>query len=608
MNIKVQCSGLAVLLIITYFYMKSKRLGIRTQRMFQYLLISAVFCDAMDILSIFAIVNKENIPGFFCDIMCKTYLISLVLTTTCSQIYLLADIFPNTKKFKEKALIAGFLAIIAAAFIMLLPIGYHYDADAGVIYTLGPSVLSTYFFCIFMIIKLFIHMWLGRKRNNKRRREAIMLWVFIWISAALIQFFNNQFLLVSFSGALGTIIVYLMLENPEANLDRQTGLFNQNAMLQYLSGYYADRTPFSIISIVLKDRDVEQELIISNAMVFRSSVDELMLVYPNKKAAKTLERILENISEWQKEKIRMWICVPDASVASNVEMLTELIGRARHNSHDRASSQIIYVDEVFAREIERIKDTEILIQDAIAHENVEVFYQPIYSTREHRFVSAEALVRIRDEEQKMVPPGEFIPVAEENGMIIELGKVVFEKVCQLLSKHNPKELGIYYIEVNLSVVQGADVNLATDLLEIMDRYGVDPSWINLEITESASIREKKQMLESMRILRDVGMHFSLDDFGTGQSNLNYIAEMPVDIVKFDREMTQSYFQSEKSKYIMDAAMQMIHGMELDIVSEGIETKEQYDIMENLGIKYIQGYYFSKPLPEKEFISKMVLEE
>lgn len=608
MNIKVQCSGLAVLLIITYFYMKSKRLGIRTQKMFQYLLISAVFCDAMDILSIFAIVNYENIPGFFCEIVCKTYLISLVLAVTCSQIYLLADIFPNTKKFREKAYITGGLAIFAAVLIMFLPIGYHYDADTGIIYTLGPSVMSTYAICIFMIVKLFVHMWLGRARTNKRRREAIMLWVAIWLCAALIQFFNNQYLLVSFSGALGTIIIYLMLENPEANIDRQTGLFNQNAMLQYMSWYYADHTPFSIINVVLKNRDVEKELIRGEAMVFRSSVDELMLIYPNKRAGKILERILENISEWEKEKIRMWICVPDALVANNVEMLTELIGRARHNNQERMSNQVIYVDEVFAREIERVKDTEILIQDAIAHENVEVFYQPIYSTREHRFVSAEALVRIRDEEQKMVPPGEFIPVAEENGMIIELGKVVFEKVCRLLSKHNPRELGIYYIEVNLSVVQGADENLATDLLEIMERYDVDPSWINLEITESASIRGKQQMLESMRVLREAGMHFSLDDFGTGQSNLNYIAEMPVDIVKFDREMTQSYFQSEKSKYIMDAAMQMIHGMDLDIVSEGIETKEQYDVMENLGIRYIQGYYFSKPLPEKEFIRKMALEE
>ena len=136
---------------------------------------------------------------------------------------------------------------------------------------------------------------------------------------------------------------------------------------------------------------------------------------------------------------------------------------------------------------------------------------------------------------------------------------------------------------------------------VMEKYQVKPSQINLEITESASVSEKMILQENMRKLMDYGVKFSLDDFGTGQSNLNYIVEMPVDIVKFDRNMIVSYFENGKAKYVMDAAMHMIHGMELQIVSEGIETREQFDTMKDLGISYIQGYYFSKPLPESEFL-------
>ena len=135
----------------------------------------------------------------------------------------------------------------------------------------------------------------------------------------------------------------------------------------------------------------------------------------------------------------------------------------------------------------------------------------------------------------------------------------------------------------------------------MKKYDIDPNYINLEITETASLNEKRTLLTNMKALREFGVSFSLDDFGTGHSNLNYIVEMPVDIVKFDRDMIQSYFHSEKAKYVMDAAMHMIQGMQLQIVSEGIETKEQYRVMEKLGISYIQGYYFSKPLPEREFL-------
>ena len=115
---------------------------------------------------------------------------------------------------------------------------------------------------------------------------------------------------------------------------------------------------------------------------------------------------------------------------------------------------------------------------------------------------------------------------------------------------------------------------------------------------------KKTLLGNMQRLMEYGVHFSLDDFGTGQSNLNYIVDMPVDIVKFDREMSQAFFRDEKAQYVMNAAMQMIHGMQLKIVSEGIEEEEQYRKMAQLGIDYIQGYYFSKPLPETEFVDFM----
>ena len=125
--------------------------------------------------------------------------------------------------------------------------------------------------------------------------------------------------------------------------------------------------------------------------------------------------------------------------------------------------------------------------------------------------------------------------------------------------------------------------------------------INLEITETATLASKKKLIANMIALRNYGVGFSLDDFGTGQSNLNYIVDMPVDIVKFDKEMTTAYFESTKAKYVMDAAMHMIHGMKLDIVSEGVETAEQLDTMEELGIQYIQGYYFSKPLSQNEYL-------
>ena len=180
--------------------------------------------------------------------------------------------------------------------------------------------------------------------------------------------------------------------------------------------------------------------------------------------------------------------------------------------------------------------------------------------------------------------------------------MVFKKVCQFITSKYPENYGLKYIEVNLSTIQASYEFLADSFIEIMEWYNVDPSMINLEITESGSIYEKKLLLDNMNKLIDYGVNFSLDDFGTGNSNLNYVVDMPVELVKFDRDMIVSYFENGKAKYVMEAAMHMIHGLQLKIVSEGIETKEMLETMEKLGISYIQGFYFSRPIPEDDFIS------
>jgi len=240
--------------------------------------------------------------------------------------------------------------------------------------------------------------------------------------------------------------------------------------------------------------------------------------------------------------------------------------------------------------------------NAIKEDRIEVFYQPIYSTKQHRFVSAEALARIRNEDGSILPPGRFIPVAEKNGLISRIGESVFEKTCAFIKENQLRErYGIEYVEVNLSVRQCEDPWLAETYIGIMEKYQVEPSCICLEITESAAIRIKETLLENMQVLMDYGVKFALDDFGNGESNLNYIVDMPVSIVKFDRDMSQAYFANQKARFVMEAAMHMIHDMKLEIVSEGVETQEQARAIEALGIEYIQGYYFSRPLPGEEFL-------
>ncbi|MBP5266164.1 MAG: EAL domain-containing protein, partial [Lachnospiraceae bacterium] len=211
------------------------------------------------------------------------------------------------------------------------------------------------------------------------------------------------------------------------------------------------------------------------------------------------------------------------------------------------------------------------------------------------------LARIRNRDGSLMMPGAFIPVAETSDQIIHIGQRVFAKVCEFLANHDMDKVGIDYVEVNLSVQQCQRKTLAEEYIAIMEKYHVDPRRINLEITESGSVRHRKNLIANMKTLIEYGVRFSLDDFGTGESNLDYIMNMPVDIVKFDRTLTQAYFSSARTKYVIDTVIEMIRGLDLEIVSEGVETQEQYHTMIEKDIDYIQGYYFAKPMPADEFL-------
>ncbi len=407
----------------------------------------------------------------------------------------------------------------------------------------------------------------------------------LWIGAVAIQGFHNELLLVGFAGCVGVMVLYIKLENPETNLERKTGLFNQNALILYTQQLYSRKREFSVIFVLLErelgkvgESETEDDMRLVNylseipkAKVFKKSQEELVIIMDDKEYT---EKWTYKIKDYFEEYFLYptIFLIPDAQQMKNQDDLLYLIRYVRENYKEVSGERFNIIGDDIISTMYRERTVTRQILQAIEEDRVEVFYQPIYSTREQRFTSAEALMRIRDEEGKIMSPGMFIEVAEKNGMIRKLGEIVFDKVCHFIKEHRLEQYGMEYIEVNLSVVQCADENLADTYIQIMQKHNINPAMINLEITESASLSAKKILLDNMMCLINYGVKFALDDFGTGQSNLNYIVDMPVEIVKFDRYMTNAYFENKKAKYVMNAAMHMIHGMELQIVSEGIERR------------------------------------
>ncbi len=621
MNIQAQVCGIILLVIMFLFYRRYESLRLGTQIAFQVLMVGMMLCVFFDMLSIWAIVRLLLDHRQVVIVICKTYLMSIVLVTLLGFLYECADVYGGQKKFLRIAAIGCGAFLIESIVIACLPIGIY--KMGRVVYTAGPSVFSTYMFAGSFLISNVIFTVRKRKQGNPRRSQVILFWMGLWTAAAVTQFLNNELLLVGYAGALGVLVIFFRLENPEYLTDRVTGLFNQDALLLYAQKLYNGERNFSVLSIWWNlgvsqaDEEAKEQAVMAafarrlpkfeSTRIFKMGDDEVWMIFEELECAESNVEKAKSYMEYGRRELGgmaqvEYTYMADTSLVNDYQEMVHLMQYARWKSRDHSASNFKRVDSAFVEQMRQEKIMEQMLEEAMKEDRIEVFYQPIYSTREKRFVSAEALVRMRDREGKLVPPGAFISVAEANGKILPLGEIVFDKVCHFFTKESLEQYGLHYIEVNLSVVQCGYPGLADDYIGIMERYQINPKYINLEITESASMAAKKTLLENMRRLMEYGVYFSLDDFGTGQSNLNYIVDMPVNIVKFDREMSQAFFRDEKAKYVMNAAMQMIHGMKLKIVSEGIETEDQYLAMEELAIDYIQGYYFSKPLPETEFLA------
>ena len=236
---------------------------------------------------------------------------------------------------------------------------------------------------------------------------------------------------------------------------------------------------------------------------------------------------------------------------------------------------------------------------ALTSDQLQLHYQPKVSLRNGRIVGAEALIRWRHPERGMVPPGVFIPVAEETGLILDIGAWVLEETCRQIRAWEEAGLEVLPIAVNLSSRQ-FDRGLPQFVQSILERHGVSPERIKLEITESLLVRGAENVIPIMNELVAMGLALSLDDFGTGYSSLAYLKKFPISTLKIDRSFVIGLPQEENDCAIARAIVTMGQQLRQEIVAEGVETREQMAFLRELGCDQLQGYLFSPPVTAANF--------
>ncbi|MCR4648120.1 MAG: EAL domain-containing protein [Lachnospiraceae bacterium] len=614
MNIELQCCALFILLTILVMFHREKKLDLMNRKLFLRAVYACFACLTFDIVSVIFITISvnEGVFGGVTKIICKLYIMLLVLQGYYGYQYVSTNLLPRNKTWaKVIRIISHTIFGIGEVLMFVLPISY--TVEGRIVYSFGPSTSVAYALSAVFILATITLTFAFKKKMPGRRFMAMLLWQGTWLLAAFIQFVLPQLLLVGFASAFGMVILYIQLENPSEFIDGTTGLFTTKALSAYVHDKYKFGKRFSLFTAKIHyltdyvDYSLEQEAVMrtSAALVnlgpepaFRIDDETFCVLYDDEKRMVEMHAEIKRLKDGATflPAKGTYLLIKDSTLLTGPEEFFSFL----HN-YLETEQEILIADEDMVQKLRDQNSVKAMIDEALKEDRVEVFFQPIFNVRESRFSSAEALVRIRLENGDIVPPAKFISVAEENGQIIQLGIRVFEKVCQFFAKGESRKYGLNQVEVNVSAAQFDHENPAKFVLENIEKYKIDSSWINLEITETAAGENQDVMVENMEKLIANGVNFSLDDFGTGRSNIDYFVNMPVNIIKFDYKFTRGFFENEKIKYVLTGMVDIFHKMNQRVVVEGIETEEQMKTMKDMDIEFIQGFYYSKPVPESEFV-------
>ncbi|MEQ9364677.1 MAG: EAL domain-containing protein, partial [Leptospirales bacterium] len=352
-----------------------------------------------------------------------------------------------------------------------------------------------------------------------------------------------------------------------------------------------------------------RKIVRTEDMVARAGGDEFVLILEDlshsERALVAINRIMATLREpIRVEHLEVHI---GASIGVSVyphdtddwQSLIRFAEAAMQQARERGRNNYqFFTPEINKRAVERIA-LENSLRRAIDREDLSVQYQPIVDADRGAVAGYEALLRWRHPDRGPVSPTVFIPLAEEMGLIIPLGRFVLRAACFQLSELHSSGRTDQFMSVNLSAHQLHDPNLGPTIRQALQDSGIPPGSLHLEITETAAMQNTDAAIRLLGQLSALGIHISLDDFGTGYSSLGHLKRLPIDCIKIDRSFVMELPDSNESKAIVEAIHALARALKLRTIVEGVENREQLQYLRNLGLDRIQGYYFSKPLPAGE---------
>ena len=619
--------SLLVLAVLLVFYFFRPRLPNRLNKAFLILVITDVVTIVLDILATKADEQYQLLPVPLVSFLNLLYFAAFVARSLAFFRLTVVLLKLNHSGYSAPKFLMYLVFLASEAIVLSSPLtGAVYSIDSTG-YHRGPlySILavSSFFFLIMGTILLVCY----RRRIRRSTLISALAYHALLITGNTARILLPQYLIMNVFCLLAILVIFLSFENPDLYITDRGPAFNTRAFTDWLDDPQ-HRKDKRVLGIAIRNYNDERSMYGGTQMdqglnmiimYLVKQFPQFMLFYlrgGNFALAgadgEDWEEIRGIISErfrspWQAEGADLYLNATYVEIGlsgqtdTSDRIVNTLIYALDEAGESRDTEQTLMTEETL-EEIDRQIEVKRWLDKALEDDAVEVFLQPIAESRTNQTVAAEALARIRDGNGKLISPGLFIPVAEKNGSITILGEQVLRKVCAFISTHSLRDVGFRWINVNLSPIQCMHSNLPGLFSSILKEYGVPASQIHLEITEESMINYVKQEQQIEELL-GLGFQIALDDYGSGFSNLHQVKKFSFSNIKLDMNIVWDYIRDRDA--LLPALVQAFRQMGFSITAEGVETQEMADAMTGIGCDYLQGYFFSKPLPMEEFAEKYI---
>ena len=628
------CSIPLFLIILFVCYSRKMTKGAANQ-LFILLIILSMFSAVAD-LGIEIADNMVPLPPigvFFCTFSTYVYMILRNATNVVLLLFLLSltrTSFLLKSKWAKILFFLPYISILVmliqnpftnSAFFVSAETGYERRPLMFVFYGIALVYgLVGLIYCVYCFRYLPLNKWL-----------ALLSIYVLGHAAVLIQFFYPELLLEIFCTAIGEMLVMLSIMRPEERMDSEVGtlswasyqsdikniilskehvqiicvqLSNSQEIRNYLGDHEYNRFIYKIsegIRFIRWKRQHHIELYFEKPGTFYLIIREDEIIPENIRDI-LVNHASDKIQKYTDMGVRFEPLVCIIRCPDDLKKSEDIINIGHKFSKIGSCDELtFYASEIVKSRTFAIEShIEEILDTAIKNKTIEMYYQPIYDIKTDSFHAAEALARIIDSQYGLIPPGIFIPAAESLGLMIPIGDIVLEHSFRFISEHNLNELGLSFIEINLSVAQCVDSSLPDKILALQEKYHVDPKHVNLEITETTFENISEVMLKNVNKLIEMGYSFSLDDYGVGYSSVQRVSSIPFKLVKIDKSILDEAV-TMNGKMILEHTIQMMQSIGKKLVCEGAETIEQVELLKQIKGDYIQGFYFSRPIPASDFI-------